>query len=603
LIHEEEKAKLSEAHQEMKNKVLQAEKQNKELVQKLDIVNDNYEKIGRKYKRLQEKLEKNEDLEDRIEELERTKARKIDKIKELEQLLSEVSEKNRKAPRADDSVKMKLDKENRSLQNTVDQCHQEIEELEDRLGSLETENSKLQSQLKQLRSSNQEDNNNRIDDAVTEKLKKLEALRVDLEEQIAIEVRDRKLAEKERDTIEEEFAEERANLESRIQKVLEHNNKLEDEIREVTALLDASKKSFFQLDEEFQDLKKDKNAEKRQHLMEVKLKEEEISELKKEKGSLEVECRRLDKKMAESIEEIKKLESEKSSREAHGNTERRPHGSSKELERVKEDLRMTQDYLRIATDTNSLLQLEVKKLKKDHETELNIQLIELEAKLTKAHEAEIIKIREELTTVPNNERKELEDRITVQDFAIRKLQAILEAREDEERQKNDTQEIIPIVMNGKQDSPPLQSPRSKITIADPIKVTISPGSKISVASSADNEIEDDTDDRDTLTDRELRRIAYKFADGIWNNMGQALCLRGPKYEEIMGSSNNDQEKVFRLLTLWKSEMKQPRPVMISQLAVAAERMKRREMVKFIKELNGREGSGMSIRKRIRNFVR
>ena len=45
---------------------------------------------------------------------------------------------------------------------------------------------------------------------------------------------------------------------------------------------------------------------------------------------------------------------------------------------------------------------------------------------------------------------------------IRKLQAILEAREDEERQKNDTQEIIPIVMNGKQDSSPLESPRSKV---------------------------------------------------------------------------------------------------------------------------------------------
>ena len=60
---------------------------------------------------------------------------------------------------------------------------------------------------------------------------------------------------------------------------------------------------------------------------------------------------------------------------------------------------------------------------------------------------------------------------------IRKLQAILEAREDEERQKNDTQEIIPIVMNGKQDSPPLQSPRSKVsnqwhskTKFDPIKL-------------------------------------------------------------------------------------------------------------------------------------
>ena len=86
-------------------------------------------------------------------------------------------------------------------------------------------------------------------------------------------------------------------------------------------------------------------------------------------------------------------------------------------------------------------------------------------------------------------------------------------------------------------------------------------------------------------------------------MGQALCLRGSKYEEIMGSSYNEQEKVFRLLTLWRSEMKQPRSVMISQLVVAVERMKRREIVKFVKELSGREGGGLSIRKRIRNFVR
>lgn len=87
-------------------------------------------------------------------------------------------------------------------------------------------------------------------------------------------------------------------------------------------------------------------------------------------------------------------------------------------------------------------------------------------------------------------------------------------------------------------------------------------------------------------------------------MGQALCLRGPKFEEIMASSYNDQEKVFQLLNLWKSEMKQqPRMVMISQLTVAGERMKRRDIVKFMKELNGREGSSMSIRKRIRNFVR
>ena len=77
----------------------------------------------------------------------------------------------------------------------------------------------------------------------------------------------------------------------------------------------------------------------------------------KEKESLETECRRLDKKMAESIEEIKKLEVGKSSREGHGTMDKRLQGNTKELERVKEDLKMTQDHLRIATDTNSLLQV------------------------------------------------------------------------------------------------------------------------------------------------------------------------------------------------------------------------------------------------------
>ena len=61
--------------------------------------------------------------------------------------------------------------------------------------------------------------------------------------------------------------------------------------------------------------------------------------------------------MAESIEEIRRLESDKSLRESHGTVDRRSSGSSKELERVKEDLKMTQDHLRIATDTNSLLQV------------------------------------------------------------------------------------------------------------------------------------------------------------------------------------------------------------------------------------------------------
>eukprot|EP00112_Aurelia_sp_Birch-Aquarium-sp1_P013441 Seg2852.2 transcript_id=Seg2852.2/GoldUCD/mRNA.D3Y31 product="hypothetical protein" protein_id=Seg2852.2/GoldUCD/D3Y31 len=328
--------------------------------------------------------------------------------------------------------------------------------------------------------------------------------------------------------------------------------------------------------------------------------------------------------MTESIQEIQKLEninlssSRLSLSEGKGTIDRRTSAHRKEMDRVKEDLAMTQDHLRIATDTNSLLQLELQKLKKDHETELNIQLIEQEVKLNHTHEEELDRVREEMSTLPNNERKELEDRITVQDFAIRKLQALLELREREEGKKDNSEDIVPVTVNGNDNSDfnenaraPKRFSSSAITKTSSSKIiTVSAGKELRLSqssqSSTSSQVEEngeEDDQEDTLTERELRRISYKIADGAWNTMGQALVLRGARYEEIMGSSNNDQEKIYRLLSLWKTEMKQPRNVLISQLTVAIERMKRRDIVKFVKELNAKESSNISIRKRIRNFVR
>ena len=102
----------------------------------------------------------------------------------------------------------------------------------------------------------------------------------------------------------------------------------------------------------------------------------------------------------------------------------------------------------------------------------------------------------------------------------------------------------------------------------------------------------------------MRRVSYKLADGVWADIGQALCLRGQEYNNIISSNFNDQEKVYRLLVMWKDGMKkQPRDVLVSQLTVAVERMRRKDVVRFVKELNAREASSLSIRKRIRNFVK
>ena len=88
-----------------------------------------------------------------------------------------------------------------------------------------------------------------------------------------------------------------------------------------------------------------------------------FSILPKEKETLRAECDRMNKKMAESIQEIQKLEnvnlssSRLSLSEGKGSIDRRASAHKKEIERIKEDLSMTQDHLRIATDTNSLLQV------------------------------------------------------------------------------------------------------------------------------------------------------------------------------------------------------------------------------------------------------
>lgn len=283
LFHEKEREKLLEEGENFIKEINKQRERIQELLQKLDAVNDNYESLSRKYKRLQEKLERSEDLEDRVEELERINARKVNKIRELEELLSEASEVKRKSSRSDDAVRAKLEKENLSLQNTLESCHQEIEELEERLGTIERENTKLRKELKQWRGGGKVDNNNKNDNvsALKEKIKQLELVKTELEKEIEMEIRDRKLAENERDTIEEEFGEERSNLENRLRKEVDHNRQLDDEIREMTSLLEASKKSYFQLDEEYQDMKKGRKEEAAKYVEEIRAKEDVISHLKR----------------------------------------------------------------------------------------------------------------------------------------------------------------------------------------------------------------------------------------------------------------------------------------------------------------------------------
>eukprot|EP00794_Sanderia_malayensis_P012034 gene12034-13276_t len=587
LNYEQDKERLLEKSRIQGKEINRLEMKSEKLKQELDEKTENYESLTRKCKRLQERLERAEVLEEIVAELERDKKRKLEKINELEERIMDSNEMKFQRDKDDDKVRKKLEKNNKELQAENESCHQELEEMDERLSVLEKENLKLRKELKEAR----EEESDEETEELKEKINVLEDRIEDLEEKLAAELRSKQFIENERDSIEEEFEEERRNLEGKMEKIINLNIKLEEEKREIISLLEASKKSYFKLDEELMELKKTsrhENAAKE----DLKKKDELINDITLEKDALKKDLDRLNNQMLALMEERQKLEEEAQCRDKGITVDRRQSAGSREIERIKTDLKTTQEYLRIATDTNTELQLEIKKLKTDHETELHIELIEQEARLTNANDQEIERVKEKMIETNNNERKELEDRITVQDFAIRKLQALLELREQEEDETRN-RDATPTVVNGNASDTTSYSRQSS---RNTVNVKITPGVSVSVSEDTDDE------EADTLSERELRRLSYKISDGGWANMGQALGLRGDGYEDIMGSSYSDQEKIYQLLVLWKSEVNQPRCVLVSQLTVAIERMKRRDIVKFVRDLNTRD-PGLSIRKRIKRFIK
>ena len=107
---------------------------------------------------------------------------------------------------------------------------------------------------------------------------------------------------------------------------------------------------------------------------------------------------------------------------------------------------------------------------------------------------------------------------------------------------------------------------------------------------------------DTLSDRELRRIAYKIADGNWSKLGPTLGVKGMDYEQLLCSNLNVQEKIFRLLVLWKSQNNQPRGTLIPQLSDALEKTRRKDAARFVRDIGRVENSGSSVQSIKRKFM-
>lgn len=72
---------------------------------------------------------------------------------------------------------------------------------------------------------------------------------------------------------------------------------------------------------------------------------------------------------------------------------------------------------------------------------------------------------------------------------------------------------------------------------------------------------------------------------------------------IRRGAANDQEKVYRLLVSWRSELNLSRSELLKRLCDHID-PKRKDIIKFLKEMAGISGNeGLSVKKRFRKFTR
>lgn len=87
----------------------------------------------------------------------------------------------------------------------------------------------------------------------------------------------------------------------------------------------------------------------------------------------------------------------------------------------------------------------------------------------------------------------------------------------------------------------------------------------------------------TLSDRELRRVAFKLDKEEWSQLGTFLGLVESELVSIGSLNMGAQEKAFRVACMWRSRCKMGRSQMVSQLAVALEEIHRKDTAQFVIE--------------------
>ena len=105
-----------------------------------------------------------------------------------------------------------------------------------------------------------------------------------------------------------------------------------------------------------------------------------------------------------------------------------------------------------------------------------------------------------------------------------------------------------------------------------------------------------------LSDREVRRISYKIAEGSWKRLANSFPVGQDKLDTVAHLSCAGHEKIYQLVSCWATEgCNVPRNILLEQLEGYVD-SNRKDVVKFLRQMTGVEVKDKnSIRNKLKKF--
>ncbi|XP_074607572.1 uncharacterized protein LOC141860382 isoform X3 [Acropora palmata] len=213
------------------------------------------------------------------------------------------------------------------------------------------------------------------------------------------------------------------------------------------------------------------------------------------------------------------------------------------------------------------LEAELQHANLSYNSKLRRERDELEAKWTKRLRKECLDLQSELSENHNSEKLQWQKKEVELQNIIRHMKIVMNKKlgDAENERKKLTQELMSArrftLRDGSNSEDSVRGPPSN------------PGARSTEKAQNDS----------GLSDRELRRVAYKLNGEEWSQLGTFLGVGDNDLLQLGGLSMGPQEKAFRLLCVWRTRCRLSRSQMISQLAVALEEVNRKDVAQFVLE--------------------